>query len=439
MKKRILLIINLILLVISGNAGTYDYQYSYIKGSVVEDGNEKPRDLFSRGRFDSIERFTPLYFENGDKAYKDEVMELYDSSDKNKSSRILLENILRKVKNKLKRDENIYISIVAHINKQKNLDKNKTIILSRYYSQSIKNKFLQAGIDSSLLYTEARGALDPISTQLTNNNINGNTRVNIAIYTQKKDTTLILNYQVPPTILKISPPKKVKPISVATPVHKKTKIIDLTPKSNSKDFSFIKANFDSGSFVLTDELKQNIKQTANYSKKNTNLFLLIAGYANNLGSAKYNVVLSYKRAKIVKNYLIELGLSSNKLKIIAKGKKNTILKNEAKKEEKLSHHINIEFLKKSDFDNYTILDDPNEAKLDKTYYTMQLFASKSRKNLNNYISKLPSKIKKYYYLTKRDDITILRFGKVKESSLGQLATIVYNNGFTNSFILKINQ
>ena len=62
-----------------------------------------------------------------------------------------------------------------------------------------------------------------------------------------------------------------------------------------------------------------------------------------------------------------------------------------------------------------------------------------KKNLNNYISKLPSKIKKYYYLTKRDDITILRFGKVKESSLGQLVTIVYNNGFTNSFILKINQ
>ena len=91
MKKRILLIINLILLVISGNAGTYDYQYNYIKGSVVEDGNEKPRDLFSRGRFTSIERFTPLYFKNGDKAYKDEVMELYDSSDKNKSSRILLE------------------------------------------------------------------------------------------------------------------------------------------------------------------------------------------------------------------------------------------------------------------------------------------------------------------------------------------------------------
>ena len=70
--------------------------------------------------------------------------------------------------------------------------------------------------------------------------------------------------------------------------------------------SFNKVYFDFNQIVPNTTSEEALKKQVEALKADTNSKILIEGYADVRGSAKYNKCLALKRAKTVKNYLVLL-------------------------------------------------------------------------------------------------------------------------------------
>ena len=66
---------------------------------------------------------------------------------------------------------------------------------------------------------------------------------------------------------------------------------------------------------------------AKYLKTHQDVKVKIKGYTDNIGSKKYNDKLALKRAEAVKQYLVKLGVSSNRIMIDGVGKSEYIVSN----------------------------------------------------------------------------------------------------------------
>jgi len=78
-------------------------------------------------------------------------------------------------------------------------------------------------------------------------------------------------------------------------------------------------SFKSGDALLTQEQKNVINNFDSLLKQHPELKLEISGYADSRSGEKSNLLLSEKRAKIVRDYLIEQGISENRIKHIGYG------------------------------------------------------------------------------------------------------------------------
>ena len=77
--------------------------------------------------------------------------------------------------------------------------------------------------------------------------------------------------------------------------------------------------FDSDDNSITQESIGVIKRNANALKATPEFTITLEGYSDITGRADYNLELSEKRALLVKDYLVELDIDSNKIKVIGKG------------------------------------------------------------------------------------------------------------------------
>jgi peptidoglycan-associated lipoprotein len=78
--------------------------------------------------------------------------------------------------------------------------------------------------------------------------------------------------------------------------------------------------FGYDSFAISEEGRQALSRDAEWLKANPDKHLKIEGHCDERGTAAYNLVLGEKRAKAVRNYLVELGASSNHLSVVSYGK-----------------------------------------------------------------------------------------------------------------------
>ena len=74
------------------------------------------------------------------------------------------------------------------------------------------------------------------------------------------------------------------------------------------------------SFVITAEGRQALSRDAEWIKAHQGAQLTIEGHCDERGTSAYNLVLGEKRAKVVRNYLVELGVSPNRLGVVSYGK-----------------------------------------------------------------------------------------------------------------------
>lgn len=74
------------------------------------------------------------------------------------------------------------------------------------------------------------------------------------------------------------------------------------------------------SWRISDEAKDKLNQGAVWLKENPGTRVTVEGHCDARGSLAYNLVLGEKRAKAVRNYLVELGVSPRQFTIVSYGK-----------------------------------------------------------------------------------------------------------------------
>jgi len=78
--------------------------------------------------------------------------------------------------------------------------------------------------------------------------------------------------------------------------------------------------FDYDQNVLRDEGRRALQQDADWLKKWPSTVVRVDGHCDERGTAEYNLALGDRRAEVVKQYLVDLGVSANRIDIRTLGK-----------------------------------------------------------------------------------------------------------------------
>ncbi len=79
-------------------------------------------------------------------------------------------------------------------------------------------------------------------------------------------------------------------------------------------------HFDFDKYFIREDAKPVLERNAEWLKKFSSVKILIEGHCDERGTEEYNMALGEKRAKSTMNYLISLGISPDRIKIISYGK-----------------------------------------------------------------------------------------------------------------------
>lgn len=78
--------------------------------------------------------------------------------------------------------------------------------------------------------------------------------------------------------------------------------------------------FGYDSWTISEEGRQVLMKDAEWLRAHGTALLKIEGHCDDRGSSAYNLVLAEKRAKSVRNYLLELGVRPERLTVVSYGK-----------------------------------------------------------------------------------------------------------------------
>jgi len=96
-------------------------------------------------------------------------------------------------------------------------------------------------------------------------------------------------------------------------IVKTQNIIDSFSSAVSEEFEITDIYFAPNLFVLTDSSLLRLDRLSEYLNKNPDLRCTLNGYTDNIGTRKYNQILSEKRALSVISYLISKNVERNRL------------------------------------------------------------------------------------------------------------------------------
>jgi len=78
--------------------------------------------------------------------------------------------------------------------------------------------------------------------------------------------------------------------------------------------------FEYDSWAINEEGREFLTRDANWLRVHGNAQVKVEGHCDERGSSTYNFVLAEKRAKAVRNYLMELGVKGDRFIIVSYGK-----------------------------------------------------------------------------------------------------------------------
>jgi peptidoglycan-associated lipoprotein len=92
------------------------------------------------------------------------------------------------------------------------------------------------------------------------------------------------------------------------------------------EMAFVNENIHFGfdSFVLSDQAQQILNSKADYLRDNSSVTVTVEGHCDDRGTDAYNIALGERRAKSVKNFLVDLGISANRLNTVSYGEERPI-------------------------------------------------------------------------------------------------------------------
>jgi peptidoglycan-associated lipoprotein len=118
-----------------------------------------------------------------------------------------------------------------------------------------------------------------------------------------------------------APPPAIAPATPPPPPPATSTTIK-PPSTSDADFdsSVQSAFFEYDSYELRPDALTAVQTNATYLKAHPDLDVVVAGYADERGTAEYNLALGQKRAQAVRDQLIADGVSPSKLDVISYGK-----------------------------------------------------------------------------------------------------------------------
>jgi peptidoglycan-associated lipoprotein len=84
------------------------------------------------------------------------------------------------------------------------------------------------------------------------------------------------------------------------------------------------ALFDYDEATLRDDGRAVLSKDADYLKRWTTVRITVEGHADSRGTAEYNLALGGRRAAAVKDYLVSLGVSGDRIITVSKGKEQPV-------------------------------------------------------------------------------------------------------------------
>ncbi len=97
--------------------------------------------------------------------------------------------------------------------------------------------------------------------------------------------------------------------------------------------------FKLDSAELTDEAKGTLDNVAKALESQKNISVEVDGYADNMGSPKYNEELSQKRAESVKEYLVGKGVDASRLAAKGFGEKKPVVSNDTEAGREMNRRV----------------------------------------------------------------------------------------------------
>jgi peptidoglycan-associated lipoprotein len=84
--------------------------------------------------------------------------------------------------------------------------------------------------------------------------------------------------------------------------------------------------FGYDSWSINEEGRQTLTRDAEWLRTHPAIQLKVEGHCDERGSSTYNLVLAEKRAKAVRNYLMELGIRKDRFSVVSYGKERPFCK-----------------------------------------------------------------------------------------------------------------
>ena len=84
------------------------------------------------------------------------------------------------------------------------------------------------------------------------------------------------------------------------------------------------ALFDLDSQAIREDAKPALQKNADWMKRWTSTKVMVEGHADSRGSAEYNLALGERRATAVRDYLVNLGVTADRVQIVSKGKESPL-------------------------------------------------------------------------------------------------------------------
>ncbi len=167
------------------------------------------------------------------------------------------------------------------------------------------------------------------------------------------------------TVTKMSPPKEVSapqgwssakdagrtgtavqgpiPMPASTPPTPSTP--EQSPAITKPELSASDIYFGFNQSELRDEAKSILQERAQILTKESGVTLLVQGFTDQHGPAKYNKTLGLQRAEAVKKYLVELGVPEASVQVVSHGKEGAVCSELNKTCSKRNRRVHLELMK----------------------------------------------------------------------------------------------
>jgi peptidoglycan-associated lipoprotein len=86
--------------------------------------------------------------------------------------------------------------------------------------------------------------------------------------------------------------------------------------------------FDLDQSIVRDDAKAALQKDADWMKKWSSVQVALEGHCDSRGSAEYNLGLGNRRATVVKDYLVSLGVPASRVTVVSKGKEQPFCNDE---------------------------------------------------------------------------------------------------------------